>query len=403
MSGDFSTIFPHHGGVELPLLKTITPYDLVTMQLRRQEPFSGIEHEGFDLVHDGWSAAIWVSYRGHTFSDLTLRSLLYDRECRTEELVLENCAVSRRSDVREQELQESVSTFWKEVCEKNNDRGILTTEILRKRDYLEPDLRGETVPTVSTSSAPSPGGPSDSARPNATVRPVGRAYRKIQIRTHEPLSYPFPVESHHHLFGFVHEPNDDDYLPGSAIFFASRFHRLRELSHHLSNVSQGGRAPSAHDRQAQTDMYSIIMSMLVYYRGMLVLHTTDTNFSFRYSDWKKTYKVCEEMGSEVFGFTTSFIRNREFLFELGEQGKYEGLFKRACDWWVPEDEHPVTLNKEKLYVALSQMQINLLKIFDDPQVIEDFPHRHLVRYGQSTPYVPVARSLRRSHGNAPPQ
>lgn len=112
-------------------------------------------------------------------------------------------------------------------------------------------------------------------------------------------------------------------------------------------------------------MYSIIMSMLVYYRGMLVLHTTDTNFSFRYSDWRAVYERCEARGSEVFGFTTSFIRNREFLFEFGEHGGYEELFKKACDWWVPEDEHPATLNKEKLYVALSQMQINRLKIFDD--------------------------------------
>ncbi|GAA5886714.1 hypothetical protein JCM16303_003290 [Sporobolomyces ruberrimus] len=361
---------------------------LDSCQKHAQQTPLGVSHRNFDLVPDGWGAAIGVTLLFPNERMQELRDYLYHRQCNPRDIVIEYYAVLRHPpqglelDKGEynEHLQRLVELYWRDCRKASDDPRNYSTVISYQERYTKPSLpvspplQSPTLPSPPAQSSPlegepeveSQGEPSSQAQP---IPPLAPLPELVRVRTHKPLAYPFPLY-HGSLFGF-HKPTPaiHHFVPTSGAFYASRFLRLRELSR-LLPPRQDGQTLSASHLTIKRHIYSVLLQMLLYLTAMRSDGPPGTTGSeLRYKAWKHLHEACNLQGSEVFGMRDGFLANREFLFMMEKSGQLTEWFVGACEWWVPENGEPrqVYRKKRTIFQGLMWMRFELLRIFDDIQ------------------------------------
>ncbi|GAA5880583.1 hypothetical protein JCM16303_005440 [Sporobolomyces ruberrimus] len=192
-------------------------------------------------------------------------------------------------------------------------------------------------------------------------------------------------------------------LPAVPIFFASRFHRLRQLSRRLSDarLSRASRHRDSDELEIATtrDIHSVLMSMLMFFVGCKGLEHQGERHGvkvFHYPSWKDIYEECEHRGSEVFGPKDGFGSNSMFLKWLKEGGDLEHWFRDASNWWVQGDETEDRRQKALLRDTFGGMVKSLEDVFHDEQLKHDYPHLVLA----PTEFLPQSRRVHRQRSDS---
>lgn len=160
--------------------------------------------------------------------------------------------------------------------------------------------------------------------------------RLIKLRGREPIAYPVPRANTTLLFGFERIPSSFFYphssvsIPHSAVFFASRFHYLRELVRRLGTA----RNDFELYHRIEKDIYSLLLSMLAYFVGEKGLQGGEFDLRFDFTSWANTYRRLSNRGSDIFGVRDGFGTNREFLLKI--EVNLSSWFAAAVHWWIPE-------------------------------------------------------------------
>ncbi|GAA5886711.1 hypothetical protein JCM16303_003289 [Sporobolomyces ruberrimus] len=398
---------PHDTPYETPTVEKLALWELISgFDIRGQKTIKSVEHEEFDLVPDGWAAAMWVAYK-YTQGGF-LRNLLLLRPCKPEDIIMESFAVLNPStgEVALSSVnghsQRTASEYWTKVCQAYKARGE-PDEIVRTHWFNSAPATPSSSPTSTSGSPqtdalrPGPTSSSSRLRSNAnslSVPPslgnVGLA-TTLHVRYHEPLSYPFPLDANDRLFAFEPDFVSKSFTPTSPIFFASRFERLRQLYALIcqENPHQDpSRRPSAQYTKLLTDVFSTLISMLLYFLAIVDSGNTLSHFGFDYLSWKAVYRACRDRGSEVFGIKKGFGENGKFLRDLNNEGKLEELFRGASEWWIQEEGVQDREGRKMIVDTLVLMKNGLLRILSNRRILRDFPE--LGPYFVN-PYRPVPR------------
>lgn len=156
-------------------------------------------------------------------------------------------------------------------------------------------------------------------------------------------------------------------LPQSAIFFASQFRRLRELSTKYKLAIRGRQAgpQRAFGRRDEQDLlhqiYQVLLSSALYMAIMLGWKDGVEKLGFGAEEWIVTYETGEQQGSEMFGVREGLELNGSFL--LGHLKEFKLWEKAGPLWWCPgQDQGDM---RHRLETALGDMQAQLLDIYEE--------------------------------------
>ncbi|GAA5881043.1 hypothetical protein JCM16303_004650 [Sporobolomyces ruberrimus] len=355
-----------------------------------------VEHPRFDYIPDGMAAAVRVA---HEYADRDeLVRLLAHRLCDPADITEESYSVLKGAvagiTIREyaRESEKVQLKHWTRVCRKYKEPGI-PTGIARKLIY---DSSSPTVPSAPVSPTassntprllPTPPASPHSTRSQTTepliLSPVVSTQALVSIRFREPLPYPTPLANVRLLFGFVQGAHSDGFLPTSPIFFASRFHRLRELSRllryalhprHSSSSASEEWAETQEERNIKKEIYGVLLGMLMFYLGTRASRGAQELGGFDYGFWKRVYERCGERGSEVFGLKDGFGLNREFFEEITGGGKLDDWFWEASEWWIEGDGWKEWRDRDMIVGALRGMERKLGSVLNRGLIARDFPH-----------------------------
>lgn len=201
----------------------------------------------------------------------------------------------------------------------------------------------------------------------------------IPVRIRQPLELPFTSREARDFVYPLHQNNKTHLVPQSAIFFASRFHRLRELVRKLEIAKSGLEDPRrGHRERAEfeqrkqeslKEIYSVLLSASLYLAAMLRSNAEASRdggrdrLEYYASTWLEVYEKGTARGSEVFGMKDGFGLNGEFL--LKHRKEWSVWSEEAIDWWCPNtsDRNLDRVNRVVLKNALNLLKKELFEMF----------------------------------------
>lgn len=188
------------------------------------------------------------------------------------------------------------------------------------------------------------------------------------VRTRRPLPLPWTLHDHNQLVlkETVHDQSFE--IPQSAVFFASRLHRLRQLAAVLRTVNHEA------SKSVRREIYSVLLSMCLYSNVMHHFEEEEPERSgvhllgFYAMDWLHTFRAGTAAGSTTFGHAGGVGANGEFLHQHRDDLKT--WLGDAVKWWCPHlggrtpsqqwaDEEERKIVKE----AMQEMMKELFEMF----------------------------------------
>lgn len=187
----------------------------------------------------------------------------------------------------------------------------------------------------------------------------GRA-RRLNVQYREPLALPYPPDENH----YFQRTDANKHVPQSAIFFASRFHRLRELERRLLQVSKLEAIPSTRREKEQLlrEVHSVLLSALLYFAAAWAHEDSSIPFGFNYDSWKEAYEHGTSYGGEIFGLKDGFGLNREFFYRYLADS--DSWIKSAIETCSHELSLEARLERGLILEVSKEMVGILQKIFD---------------------------------------
>lgn len=309
--------------------------------------------------------------------------------------VFESFAVLKRrpaanldAEERAQHLQVAVSGYWERVVQEPHVRvrpGEIVENCLHRNPVSIRPPVPSTPPSLHRTTPPAPPHHSSQRTPrqhprrvhgtrtNAFVaqpRRVDPDIFQTHTRRREPLPYPPAFRPDNQVPGFILDPQTGSYLPTSAVFFASRFNRLRELSRLLSHEER----PAGYENptivhKIKVEIYSTLISMLLYYLGQPEMKGTPSSLRFNYEEWQDVYEQCDWSGSEVFGTRAGFGLNRDFFLGLLKREIFDEWTTKATEWWVPGEGHEVAELRAMMGEKWLHLKAELWMFYEDVSFI----------------------------------
>ncbi|GAA5993670.1 hypothetical protein JCM5350_003019 [Sporobolomyces pararoseus] len=181
----------------------------------------------------------------------------------------------------------------------------------------------------------------------------------ISVIYQEPIALPFPVDENRH----VHRTNDNKIVPQSAIFFASRFYKLRQLERRLNALDKSNPSHQKERGDIEEEVHSTLMSMILYYASAYADEDSSVPFTIDYESWKETYEHGPEYGSEIFGVKDGFGLNREFFERFLKNSSR--WFKNAVEEWIPGRDTDSVQSRKAMEVVTKKMLDKLTEIFKE--------------------------------------
>ncbi|GAA5957775.1 hypothetical protein JCM3765_003762 [Sporobolomyces pararoseus] len=322
--------------------------------LQQDDQLSKIPHPNFTFELDGWSAAVALA------EDVPDRENLeddYGRVCRT--LLQKTISPSRfvgESLVQWRSPGDGDEGFSDWVAQDVENYWIAASR-KQSRDRVVPQRR--IFPRSYTDKAETP--------------------HHIKVLYQEPVALPFPLDENRH----VHRTNKNKLVPQSAIFFASRFYKLRQLERRITALNRCIAPPSREQGELWEEVYSTLMSMLLYYASAFRDEDSSVPFTFDFESWKETYKHGSVYGSEIFGLKDGFGLNRE-LFNRFMKSSSQWL-ENAIKGWIPESDTKSEQSRKAMQALMKEMLDKLSKIFKESHQDSSLSTSSL------TPFVPTTR------------
>ncbi|GAA5886762.1 hypothetical protein JCM16303_003305 [Sporobolomyces ruberrimus] len=186
------------------------------------------------------------------------------------------------------------------------------------------------------------------------------------VRIQKPLYCPWPC--------FIPE-TPWDLVPQSAVFFASRMHRLEGLAKDLGILEEAEEAAKSENEKklkeitkrlvhVRSKIFSLLLSMALY---LAAATSNRDKFEFHPEDWLETYREGTEYGSEIFGIEGGLVENYAFLQKHEE--RLEELFTGAAHWWAPGETLENHKAQDILIEALQVMKDELLILYENMEKI----------------------------------
>ncbi|GAA6016412.1 hypothetical protein JCM11491_002403 [Sporobolomyces phaffii] len=312
---------------------------------------AGLAHPNFDFELDGWSAAVALVQHVASSTESDPRTLAFrrmsrfvlEREVDPSDLTVEALAVwtsdsppALGTDSSWFWIEADVEDYWIAACRR--------------------ETRGNPV-VAQEQTFPRP-------RRDSSGNPTTTHDDKSRVRVREPLAMPFPKSDR---FPFL--KLDAVVVPHSAIFFASRLYRLRQLDRRLSQLASSPRrglsTSSKEVHELESELERVLVGMVLYFGAMSNLEGGLERLRFDFASWRQVYDAGTAWGSEVFGVKDGFGLNREWVDEWRRsprrsEGRLGGVVKR----WIPGDTVEEIDARKAFDETAREMENELWRIFD---------------------------------------
>ncbi|GAA5902626.1 uncharacterized protein JCM6883_007188 [Sporobolomyces salmoneus] len=319
-----------------------------------QEELAGIPHSDFEFHLDGWAAAVALARDGTTLVGTSKYSqvckILVKKQIKPEEWAIEALAISHAASDNgfSQYLLESIGVYWPAACQ-TQARSVCSSLILPLGFVAKVACANNSRPISQRALVV----PEEFAFSRRYKDRDGREHASI-VNHRKPLVLPYPSDK---VLVFA-RTQQGDVIPRSALFYASRFYRLRQVaekSQEAEHVAEG--------------LNSVLLSMVLYYAALKV-KPPSVELNFEFDSWRYAHKVGTEYGGEIFGMEGLRL-NLEFFEHFQDHG--EAYFKDAAKWWIPELSDEDQKKRELLLDVAMEMVHKLGSILNRSKIAKHYP------------------------------